>query len=815
MIQIEEIHIQEFRGIRDLTLNLACKSFAVWGPNGSGKSGVVDAIDFALTGNIGRLTGPGTGGLSVLKHGPHVTQRDNAAAARVALTVRDPATAQTAVLSRTIRSASTYTLEPDTPEMRAAVKQASIHPELTLSRREIIKYVVAEAGKRAQDVQILLKLDRIDEVRRLFRTAQTNTSRTKTTADSEVAGAEDALRRHLDVVELLTDGITKAINSRREVLGLDAIDTISASSDLTVGVQLAGSTAVNKVSAGRDIKALRDRLSEPDRLDSAKGRLQDALTDLDEEPAVLAALRHRGLVELGLQLADEPTCPLCDVEWADVASLRQHLQEKLHRSAAAQRLGERLRSSADAIIAEARGTRTLIDAIVPHARALGSVDLLAILESWRSDLARFEGSLGSVEQVVEARHSLTSDPIPIPPGYLDAVVRLADQVDALPDDSAAVEAASFLTMAQDRWNRVCQARAAQAKAVATYDTASAVYDTYCAVADQVLTSLYEEIQTEFSEFYRYINSDDEGTFMAELQPDAGKLDLEVDFYGQGMFPPAAYHSEGHQDGMGVCLYLALVKRLLGDEFRFAVLDDVVMSVDKNHRRQFCALLTSTFPEVQFIITTHDEVWVRQMQGSGLIGRNAQARFHGWTVDDGPHVQQGHDVWDAIAADLAAGEVSPAAAKLRRYLEATLGDLAAGLRGQVTYKPENNYELGDFLSATTGRHSSWLKKASASANSWGNTAVKEQVEALKEARQQTVLAQQAESWAINPLVHYNEWANLSKADFQPVVEAWRLFFDLFKCSNPDCGSWIYVSGPPGQEEALRCACGTYSLNLLTR
>jgi hypothetical protein len=81
MIQIEAIHIEEFRGIRQLDLALASKSFVVFGPNGSGKSGVVDAIDFALTGTIARLSGPGTSGLTVLKFGPHVHQRDNAGAA--------------------------------------------------------------------------------------------------------------------------------------------------------------------------------------------------------------------------------------------------------------------------------------------------------------------------------------------------------------------------------------------------------------------------------------------------------------------------------------------------------------------------------------------------------------------------------------------------------------------------------------------------------------------------------------------------------------------------------------------------------------
>ena len=47
--------------------------------------------------------------------------------------------------------------------------------------------------------------------------------------------------------------------------------------------------------------------------------------------------------------------------------------------------------------------------------------------------------------------------------------------------------------------------------------------------------------------------------------------------------------------MGVCLYLALMKRLFGNRFTFALLDDVVMSVDAGHRYQFCKLLKTIFP----------------------------------------------------------------------------------------------------------------------------------------------------------------------------------------------------------------------------
>lgn len=57
MIKLHVLIIEEFRVIRKLRLDFAGKNVAVYGPNGTGKSGVVDAIEFVLTGNISRLTG--------------------------------------------------------------------------------------------------------------------------------------------------------------------------------------------------------------------------------------------------------------------------------------------------------------------------------------------------------------------------------------------------------------------------------------------------------------------------------------------------------------------------------------------------------------------------------------------------------------------------------------------------------------------------------------------------------------------------------------------------------------------------------------
>jgi predicted ATP-binding protein involved in virulence len=56
MIKLEHAHIEEVRGIRKLDIDFGKENFSISGPNGSGKSGVIDAIEFGLTGQIGRLT---------------------------------------------------------------------------------------------------------------------------------------------------------------------------------------------------------------------------------------------------------------------------------------------------------------------------------------------------------------------------------------------------------------------------------------------------------------------------------------------------------------------------------------------------------------------------------------------------------------------------------------------------------------------------------------------------------------------------------------------------------------------------------------
>ena len=400
----------------------------------------------------------------------------------------------------------------------------------------------------------------------------------------------------------------------------------------------------------------------------------------------------------------------------------------------------------------------------------------------------------------------------VPPSLAAGSAALTATIEAKPDQSASVAAHSFLTLAQDRLQSYRQAVRARKRAKDAAEIGKLAYTTYCDVAEEHLTTLYSAVEHDFSGFYREINSSDEGGFNAKFAPAEGKLDLKVAFYDRGMFPPGAYHSEGHQDGMGVCLYLALMKRLLGNRFRFAVLDDVVMSVDHAHRKQFCRLLKACFPETQFIITTHDRVWAKQMQTERLVEPKSGVAFHSWSVETGPVFEQVTEVWEQIEDDLTKGDIGTAASRLRRHLEYIAGEVAHLLGAKPPYRGDLAYDLGDLMPAVIGRHGELLRLAARSAGSWKNEEAKAKVEAMKTARSEILRRHGDEQWVVNKAIHYNEWATFTTQEFRAVVEVFRALLLQLRCTKAGCESWIYVTPNKGDPEVLRCRCMAVNLNL---
>ena len=311
MIKLETAHIEEVRGIRKLDIDFQKGTFGISGPNGSGKSGVIDAIEFGLTGQIGRLTGRGTKGLSVSEHGPHVDKTKFPDAAFVELKVFLPGIGKSATITRKVSSPKKPKIVPADEDVKAALAEVADHPEVTLSRREILRFILVEPTKRSEEIQTLLKLDEIGQIRSALNAAQNKLQATQGTAAALVQSSRDALLLHLQIPTLLAADLLEAVNKRRKVLGLPEIAELTADTKLDAGISANDKTSeFNKKSALGDLNALAEAAKKF--LDLAKKQATEILADLvkfETDPALLTALQKWTLIEEGPRSHRWPRVP--------------------------------------------------------------------------------------------------------------------------------------------------------------------------------------------------------------------------------------------------------------------------------------------------------------------------------------------------------------------------------------------------------------------------------------------------------------------------------------------------------------------------
>lgn len=814
MIKVESLTIFEFRGIKELTLPLNRRNFAVCGPNGTGKSGVVDALEFVLAGTISRLTGRGRGDLSVKGHGAHVDCQDTPEKAFVEAVVWIPSLDRSVKARRTVKAPSTLKLTPDSPEARAVFRQLEAHPEIALSRREIIRFVLAEPGQRAKDVQALLKLDELELVRtRLQKIANAaDATRKRTVTDRDTAGTD--LARAMGIAGTTDPMILEAANKRRTLVGLAPLQTLGTETSLREGLATVDgkqASCVNKAVAKVDVAAaaasLRSRSEETFSSLAAEARAATCALQADE--AMLNAVVRDDFLKTALELHDGEVCPACDTpkSFEEFGTIIGGKRSKLEAVKALRERAERaITPIHDALEADLASARS----IYPHARHLFDEAELKVVAGHGTALKAAADALKAFLPI-DATLGVLEDLAP-PPAIIASLERLGALIGALPEPSEQDAAQEYLINAQNRLETFRKASAAAGTAEDRATRARKVFDLYKLTSDAALEKVYEDVQSDFADLYRRINADDEAAFEAKLAPSLGKLGFGVDFYGRGFFPPGAYHSEGHQDSMGLCLYLALMRHLLGSGFTFVVLDDVLMSVDAGHRREVSKLLRVEFPETQFVLTTHDKAWLKFMGTTKLVEPKDTVHFRKWTVADGPTIWAKGDVWTEIRTLANDDDVPGAAALLRRSLEHLSSEFCQALRAKVTFSVDGHYDLGDLLDPAIDQMKTLYKDARVSADSWKDAERVAAIQQREKAFDEAASLAKVEQWQINPSVHYNEWANLQKDEILAVVDAFHGLCVLFECDA--CGP-IEVSPGRGSREYIQCLCGKVKFSFLKK
>ena len=703
------ISFEHFRGLPANEFKLNGKNLVLLGANGKGKSALVDGIEFLFSGKVARFIGTGTGGMS---HNNVVKNVKTGGDPKVVLTL-SPSNGE---ISRNLSSSTTEISE--TQSAKEFFNQHSRISGFILRRSNILGFVCDQDADRYKKFVQLLGITKVDLLQRKFEDAY---QQAKAMVDKSTSDYQTRLANFNNTAEgfvpINLAQVFAHISNTVESFGLEKLDKWEgAEAQLPLLKNMRPQVNKEKIDAlTRALVSIEGSLATPSEADiKAVNELPVKITELAKSS--VDASRSR-IIDEGrkylVEHANDTHCPLCETQFEQ--PLEVLLAKLKERSDALHGLrdSESKRKTALARIKQyADSIRTQIKNDLKH---LELFDADSTLTLRHARVAAFQLS----RCVRDIKHNTTED-ISIP-SILSTIhitrsalaTALNKKKEALmPPDSKKLEASiTLVERGIVSWKDIKTAEQEIAVTKMTLQRTKIAKDSFTSAREKAIQQVFTHISETVLSYYEHLHDFDEGDETSECtalelqstsRAAAGGLRLVTQFLGLAdSQDPRAFLSDGHLDSLGLCLFLATV-RIFNPPGSLLVLDDVLTSIDKEHRRRVGDLLYSEFQDFQIVLTTHDEHW------HDLLASTAQARgvqsdwryikLQDWTLETGPILSVVETTWDYINSHLTEADYRNLGSPFRFVFEDFLKRTAAKLELKVNFKFNGNYTSGDFVFA---------------------------------------------------------------------------------------------------------------------
>lgn len=231
--------------------------------------------------------------------------------------------------------------------------------------------------------------------------------------------------------------------------------------------------------------------------------------------------------------------------------------------------------------------------------------------------------------------------------------------------------------------------------------------------NRVMQEILDLLSDDVNRFFCDLNKKENvKNVRLELKGDEG-IEFALEFYDNVASPPRKYLSESQLNSLGISFFLAAVKKF-NKSSKFFVLDDVLVSFDKNYRLRLLDLLEENFSDYQVFLLTHEEYWYQMMKRKFP---NWVFKEVCWDFNSGIRFKDiRYDPMENIVEKLAKGE--KVGNELRTYLEALLKDICIALEVKLAHRIgiENERrmigEMFPALTSTLNKHKSNIQKSKA-------------------------------------------------------------------------------------------------------
>ena len=573
------------------------KSMVVYGANASGKSSFVDAIEYVL--HAGRIRH-----LAHEYSGKHLQRA-------VPNTHKPPD--QTTGLSVEFQDGSDINTEikddgssNSSGSMLAAITTWD-YGRTVLRQDELAGFIQDTKGGKYSVLLPLLGLHQMEIAAENLRQLSKNLESLSNIAQTRIdLSSIDTKRRAafgtisdeeiLLMIEKLREKYCEGKAARKDGLSLCA-DVISAIEARTA--RLSGEQ--------RRYIALQDlaKLDIKPHIDGIRTASVKLAGDLDPLIAQRLAVLQPSDIFIGkLTDGSEVECPACG-QLVRVDDFRAHVKAELERLKEIKKtLGDRNSSMG-----------SLCDVVKSLKSCLDKQEV----KSWRSEVANgpLEVSLSYLDSLdVDALRGncsekdlqdIESNFVPLVEAAALASAEAPPDAKQLRDDNAVVEAAKDTIKARDR---VTSLERADALVFLTKSLEQTTREEIRGRSSAVIGDISEDIRAMWTILHPDEAIEDIHLYVPD---DADKaIDISLKFHGKELNSPRLTLSEGYRNSLGLCIFLAMAKRESKSD-RPIFLDDVVVSMDRNHRGMIVELLTKEFGARQVIILTHDRDWYTELR----------------------------------------------------------------------------------------------------------------------------------------------------------------------------------------------------------
>ncbi|MCP9816372.1 AAA family ATPase [Synechococcus sp. GreenBA-s] len=595
-MKLSSITLSWFRGAAAaITLPANGKSLAVYGSNGAGKSSFVDALEYAIRGKVDHLSHEYSGKRQ--EHGLLNTHRGKADTTRIEIGLADKA-------SRTItfgKDGAATSVGTDKPPISDWDYRRTI-----LRQDEVSRFIGATKGDKYSALLPLLGLATMEQAAeslRLLAKAIDESAKTK-----ELAGAL-SLMQSQRAKHFGASSSEQIADAGWEILARYEV-TLVEGEDLGQGLARALSAIEDQVTHASAAQRRWVTLSElgsvalTEGLDKLKAALvafaAEAQPLLDEQLAVLSAAGQ--LAPLIHENDASFVCPACGRDIAP-ATFSEHIAAetvRLERVIA-------LRDVRDAALYE------VTQDVAAITRCLNKPELA----TWRDEEASRKDSFEALQRILTAagRESIDSKDIPVlEVAAVQLVEAAATASRAAPPDAARLSADKDIasTVRLILQAGALSANLAHARKVREYiETAELeVRAEIRTRASAVIDAISADVRTLWSVLQPERPITDIRLYMPDGTDKA--LDVRLTFHGVTQDSPRLTLSEGLRNSLGLCIFLAMARQVPHHD-RPLVLDDVIVSLDRQHRGMLADVLVNHFSDRQVLLLTHDRDWFAELR----------------------------------------------------------------------------------------------------------------------------------------------------------------------------------------------------------